>query len=57
MFDGKAFHSLAVVRKKLFPNVLDECLISAVFPDVKGKFFPTNNMKLWKIITMEIEVN
>ena len=27
MFDGRAFHFLAVVGKKLFPNVLDECLI------------------------------
>ena len=28
MFDGRAFHSLAVVwRTNLFPNVLDECLI------------------------------
>ena len=27
MFDGRAFHSLAVVGKKLFPNVFDECLI------------------------------
>ena len=29
MSDGRAFHSLAVclVGKKLFPNVLDECLI------------------------------
>ena len=27
MFDGRAFHSLAVVGKKLCPNVLDECLI------------------------------
>ena len=26
-FDGRAFHSLAVVGKNLFPNVLDECLI------------------------------
>ena len=27
MFDGRAIHSLAVVGKKLCPNVLDECLI------------------------------
>ena len=27
MSDGRAFHSLAVVGKKLFPKVLDECLI------------------------------
>ena len=25
MFDGRAFHSLAVVGKQLFPNVLDKC--------------------------------
>ena len=28
MFDGREFHSLAVVGGKLFPNVLDECLIT-----------------------------
>ena len=27
MSDGRAFHYLAVVGKKLFPKVLDECLI------------------------------
>ena len=27
MFDGRAFHSFAVVGKKLFPNVMDACLI------------------------------
>ena len=27
MFDGRAFHSLAVVGKKLCPNVLDEYLL------------------------------
>ena len=27
MSDGRAFHSLVVVGKKLFPSVLDECLI------------------------------
>ena len=26
-FDGRAFHSLAVVGKTLCPNVLDECLV------------------------------
>ena len=51
MFDGKSFHSLAVVGKKLFPNV------SSVSGCEGEKFFTTNNMKLWKIITMQIEVN
>ena len=27
MFDGRAFHYLAVVGKKMFPNVFDGCLI------------------------------
>ena len=27
MFAGRAFHSLAVVGAKLFPNVLGECLM------------------------------